>query len=163
MFRLVLTAFATLTLLAGCGFQLRGTASLPYDTLHVAAPRSSAFAIELRRAVNAGTRTRIVDEAKEAQATLQLVSEAREKIILSLSGGGRVREFQLRYRMAYRLVDKDNKELRPTTQIALHRDLSYNDTDTLSKESEEALLYRDMQNDAVSQLLRHLQAMRAGA
>jgi LPS-assembly lipoprotein len=151
-----------LTLLTACGFQLRGTASLPYETLHVAAPKASAFAIELRRALKAGTNTRLVDEAKEAQATLQLISELREKIILSLSGGGRVREYQLRYRMAYRLVDKDNKELRPATQIALYRDLSYNDADTLSKESEEALLYRDMQSDAVNQLMRHLQAMRAG-
>jgi LPS-assembly lipoprotein len=160
--RLLVTLAATLALLSGCGFHLRGTASLPYETLHVAAPKSSAFAIELRRAVKAGTKTRIVDEPKEAQATLQLVGEAREKIILSLSGGGRVREYQLRYRMVYRLVDPDNKELRPATQIALHRDLSYNDADTLSKESEEALLYRDMQSDAVNQLLRHLQAARAG-
>lgn len=158
-----LLATAVLMLFAACGFQLRGTASLPYETLHVAAPKSSAFAIELRRAVNAGTRTRIVDDAKEAQASLQLVSEVREKVILSLSGGGRVREYQLRYRMAYRVVDKDNKELRPATQIALHRDLSYNDADALSKESEEALLYRDMQSDAVNQLLRHLQAARSGA
>jgi LPS-assembly lipoprotein len=163
MLRHLVTAAATLTLLAACGFHLRGTANLPYETLHVAAPKASAFAIEFRRAVNAGTRTRIVDDAKQAQATLQLVSEIREKVILSLSGGGRVREYQLRYRMAYRLVDKDNKELRPATQIALHRDLSYNDADTLSKESEEALLYRDMQSDAVNQLLRHLQAARAGA
>lgn len=161
--RVWLAAITMLTLLAGCGFQLRGTANLPYETLNVAAPKSSAFAIELRRAVKSGTNTRIVDDPKQAQATLQLVNEVREKIILSLSGGGRVREFQLRYRMTYRVVDKDNKELRPTTQIALHRDLSYNDTDALSKESEEALLYRDMQSDAVSQLLRHLQAMRAGA
>ncbi len=159
--RLLLTA-ALLTLPAACGFQLRTTAQLPYETLHVAAPKTSAFAIEFRRAINAGTKTRIVDHAKQAHASLQLVNEVREKIILSLSGGGRVREYQLRYRMAYRLVDKDNKELRPTTQIALHRDVSYNDNDTLSKESEEALLYRDMQSDAVSQLLRHLQAMRAG-
>ena len=74
-----------------------------------------------------------------------------------MSGGGRVREYDLRYRVSYRLTDKDNKELRPTTQITLRRDLSYNDVDTLSKESEEALLYRDMQADAVSQVLRQLQ------
>ena len=146
-------------LLSACGFQLRGAANLPYDTLHIAAPRTSNVANEIRRAVVAGSKTRIVDNSKEAQATLHLVTEAREKIILSLSGGGRVREFQLRYRMAYRLTDKDNKEMRPTTQILLHRDLSYNDADTLSKESEEALLYRDMQTDAVSQLLRQLQTV----
>ena len=42
-------------------------------------------------------------------------------------------------------------------EIALKRDLSYSDTEALGKEAEEALLYRDMQNDAVQQLLRRLQ------
>lgn len=145
-------------LLSGCGFQLRGTANLPYETMHVAAAPTSAVANEIRRSIVSGSNTRMVADAKAAQATLHLLGEAREKVILSLSGGGRVREFQLRYRMTYRVTDKDNKELRPTTQILLHRDLSYNDADTLSKESEEALLFRDMQSDAVSQLLRQLQA-----
>ena len=162
MRRILLTTVAMLTLLTlltACGFQLRGSANLPYETLHIAAPRTSSVANEIRRAVTAGSKTRVVDNAKEAQATLHLVAESREKIILSLSGGGRVREYNLRYRLSYRLTDKDNKELRPTTQILLHRDLSYNDLDTLSKESEEALLYRDMQSDAVGQLLRQLQTV----
>ena len=149
--------------LAGCGFQLRGAANLPYDTLHVAAATTSTFATQVRRAVTSGSQTRVVDNPKEAQATLHVLGEAREKSILSLSGGGRVREFQLRYRVSYRVTDKYNKELRAPTQILLHRDFSFNDTDTLSKESEEALLYRDMQTDAVSQLLRQLQATRATA
>ena len=148
---------ATTLLLSACGFQLRGSANLPYETLHVASPNASTFVNELKRAISTGTKTRVVDQAKEAQATLQVLTEAREKAILALSGGGRVREFQLRYRVTYRVVDKNNRDLLPATQIALHRDLSYNDTDTLSKESEEILLYRDMQTDAVSQLLRQLQ------
>lgn len=160
---LAIAGFAAAAALAACGFQLRGAATLPYGTLHVAAPRTSPLAIELKRAIAAGSKTRLVDNAKQADATLQLVNEAREKVILSLSGGGRVREYQLRYRMAYRLVDKDNQELRPTTQIALQRDISFNDSDTLAKESEEALLYRDMQADAVNQLLRQLQTLRPGA
>ena len=159
MRNLLLAALATLTaaLLSACGFQLRGTANLPYDTLYVAAPYTSSFVNEFRRAVVSGSRTRVVDNPQAAHATLHVVAETREKLILSLSGGGRVREFQLRYRVTYRLVAQNNKELRPATQILLHRDLSYNDSDTLSKESEEALLYRDMQTDAVSQLLRQLQ------
>lgn len=148
---------------AGCGFQLRGTANLPYDTLHVAAAPTSTFATQMRRAVASGSQTKVVDNPKDAQATLQVLAEAREKSILSLSGGGRVREYQLRYRVQYRVIDKDNKELRAPTTILLHRDFSFNDTDTLPKESEEARLYRDMQTDAVSQLLRQLQATRAAA
>lgn len=155
---------ATLLLaLAGCGFQLRGAANLPYDTLHVAAAPTSTFATQFRRAVTTGSQTKVVDSPKEAQATLHVIGEAREKSILSLSGGGRVREYQLRYRVQYRVADKDNKELRAPTTILLYRDFSFNDNDTLSKESEEALLYRDMQTDAVQQLLRQLQATRPTA
>jgi LPS-assembly lipoprotein len=149
--------------LSACGFQLRGAANLPFETLYVAAAPTSTFATQLRRAVTSGSQTKVVNNPKEAQATLHLLGEAREKTILSLSAGGRVREFQLVYRVSYRVADKDNKELRAPTQIRLHRDFSFNDQDTLSKESEEALLYRDMQTDAVNQLLRQLQTTRSAA
>jgi LPS-assembly lipoprotein len=152
-----------LLMLASCGFQLRGAANLPYDTLHIAAAPTSTFATQMRRAVTSGSQTKVVDNPRDAQATLHVLGEAREKSILSLSGGGRVREYQLRYRVQYRVTNKDNKELRAPTVILLHRDFSFNDTDTLSKESEEALLYRDMQTDAVNQLLRQLQTARTTA
>ncbi len=152
-----------LTTLAGCGFQLRGAASLPFETMHIQAPVGSQFATQLRRSITNGSQTRIVDNPKEAQATLQVLNEAREKSILSLSSGGRVREYQLRYRVSYRVMDRDNRETVARTEIALRRDLSYNDADTLSKESEEALLYRDMQSDAVNQMVRQLQMARVPA
>jgi LPS-assembly lipoprotein len=159
----MLLPLLVLPMLSACGFQLRGSAPIPYESLHVAAPAASPFALELKRAVLTQSNTRLAPDAKAAQATLQVLDETREKVILSLSGGGRVREYQLRYRVIYRLADPANRELRPRTQIQLHRDLSYNDNDTLSKESEEALLYRDMQTDAVAQLLRQLQTRRQGA
>jgi LPS-assembly lipoprotein len=110
--------------------------------------------------VSSGTGTRIVDNAKAAEATLVVLNELREKSILSLSGGGRVSEYQLRYRMSYRLLDKNAVETFPATEIDLKRDFSYSDTEALSKESEEALLFRDMQSDAVQQLVRRLQVVR---
>ncbi len=153
-----LIALLCTLLIAGCGFKLRGAADLPFDTLYVQAPVSSQFAQQFKRVVTYGSGTKIVDDPKIATATLVLVSESREKSILSLSGAGRVREFQLRYRMTYRLLDKAAVETIPPTEILLTRDFSFNDQETLSKESEEALLFRDMQNDAVQQLLRRLQA-----
>lgn len=145
-------------LFSGCGFQLRSAANLPFDSLYVQAPTGSQFANQFRRVVAAGSATRLVDDPKTADATLVLVQELREKNILSLSGTGRVREFQLRYRMSYRLLDKNSVETLPVSEIVLTRDFSFNDQDTLSKESEEALLFRDMQTDAVQQLVRRLQA-----
>ncbi len=154
----VLVLLLCALLLSGCGFQLRGAANLPFDTLYVQAPTGSQFANQFRRVVTAGSATRVVDDPKAAEATLVLVQELREKNILSLSGTGRVREFQLRYRMSYRMLDRNAVETLPVSEIVLTRDFSFNDQDTLSKESEEALLFRDMQNDAVQQLVRRLQA-----
>lgn len=153
-----LIALLCTLLLAACGFQLRGAANLPFESLYVEAPTGSQFAQQFKRTVANSSSTRVVDNRKAAEATLVLVTELREKSILSLSGAGRVREFQLRYRMAYRLLDKNAVETIPSTEIVLTRDFSFNDQETLSKESEEALLFRDMQSDAVQQLVRRLQA-----
>ena len=155
-----LAALFCTMLLAGCGFQLRGSASLPFDTVYVQAPSTSQFAVQLKRAIASGSNARVVEKPGGAAATLVIVTELREKSILSLSGAGRVREFQLRYRVSYRMLDREARETVPLTEIALNRDFSFNDQDTLSKESEESLLYRDMQNDAVRQLVRRLQTVK---
>lgn len=145
-------------LVSACGFQLRGTAILPFSTLYVQAAPTSQFATQLKRAVRAGSGTRIADRPEQAEVILQIMSELQEKQILSLGGGGRVSEYQLRYRVSFRLTDSKNREHIPASEIVLRRDYSFSDDQALSKESEEALLYRDMRSDAVSQLVWRLQA-----
>ena len=101
---------------------------------------------------------RLVDSPANADATLIIMSEIREKQILSLGGQGRVREYQLRYRVGYQVTDGKATTLIAPTEIVLKRDISFNDSEVLAKEAEEANLYRDMQTDAVNQLVRRLQA-----
>jgi LPS-assembly lipoprotein len=161
LFRMKGAFFILLTaalLLSACGFKLRGEANLPFATMYVQAAPTSQFAVQLKRAVAAGSQTKIADTQKEAQVTLHIINELREKRILSLAGTGRVSEFQLLYRVSYRLFDGKTTEYIPTSEIVLRRDFSFNDQAVLSKESEELLLYRDMQTDAVQQLVRRLQA-----
>jgi LPS-assembly lipoprotein len=144
--------------LAGCGFQLRGTAPLPFDSIYVQAAQSSQLATQVRRVVRSGSNTRLTNRPEEAQVILQILNELQEKQILSLTGGGRVSEYQLRYRVSFRLTDGKNREHIPANEIVLKRDYSYSDQQALSKDSEEALLFRDMREDAVQQLVRRLQA-----
>ena len=145
-------------LLSACGFQLRGAAQLPFNSIFVQAPPTSQFAIQMRRAVRAGSSTRLSDTPERAEVILQIVNELQEKQILSLSGGGRVSEYLLRYRVSFRLTDGKNREHIPASEIVLQRDYSFSDDQALAKEAEEVLLYRDMRNDAVGQLLRRLQS-----
>ena len=145
--------------LAACGFQLRGTASLPFETLYISSPAGNPIGTDLRRFVKAGTTTRIVDDPKNAAATLEVISAVNEKQIMSVSGGGRVREFDLRYRVSFRLIDAKGAELIPANEIALRRILPFTDAQVVAKEGEEAMLVREMQSDAAAQILRRLEAV----
>jgi LPS-assembly lipoprotein len=151
-------ALALALFLAGCGFQLRGTANLPFDKLYMAPVSTPGVALDLKRNIQSGTRTTVVDDVKSADAVLEFSREVREKLILSLASTGRVREFQLRYTVAFRVHDGKGGEFVPTSTVALVRDITYNDSDVLSKESEEQLIYRDMQSDMVQQIMRRLAA-----
>ena len=144
-------------MLAGCGFRLRGTAEVPFQSLYVPGA-TSGIALDLKRNIQAGTRARVVDDPKEADAVLQFTEESRAKEILSLTGAGRVREFQLRYRVGFRVHDGKGAEYVPNSVIQLTRDVTFNDAEILAKEQEEQLLFRDMQSDMVQQILRRLAA-----
>jgi LPS-assembly lipoprotein len=149
--------------LAGCGFQLRGTASLPFETLYMRPTATPGVALDLKRNIQTGTHTTLVEDPKRADAILELSPDIREKVILSLAATGRVREYQLRYRVNFRVHDGKGADFIPMTAVQLTRDVTYNDSDVLAKESEEQLLYRDMQSDMVQQLMRRLAAVQKPA
>jgi LPS-assembly lipoprotein len=149
--------------LAGCGFYLRGTAELPFASVYVPGA-TGGIALDLARNIRAGTNVKLVDEAKQAEAILEFTGEARAKEILSLTGAGRVREFRLRYRVGFRVHDGKGNDYVPHNTLELTRDVTFNDADVLAKESEEQLLFRDMQGDMVQQIMRRLSsAQKPGA
>jgi len=154
LFKRLLVGALVLTL-AACGFRLRGTADVPFETLHIPEARTG-IGLDLKRNVEAGTRAQVVDDPKAAQAILQVTHESRGKQILTLTGTGAVREYQLRYQVSFRVHDGKGGEYVPTSTILLTRDMTYSDALILAKESEEQLLFRDMQSEAVHQIVRRL-------
>ncbi|SDA20717.1 LPS-assembly lipoprotein [Nitrosospira sp. Nsp11] len=146
--------------LAACGFQLRGQAKLPFETLYISFPAGHPIGTDLRRLIKASTTTRIIDKPKNAQAILEIVSVTNDKQIMSVSGGGRVREFELFYRISFRLINAKGEELIPTSEIALRRILPYTDAQVVGKEGEEAMLVREMQSDSAAQIVRRLEAVK---
>ncbi|RJF97845.1 LPS assembly lipoprotein LptE [Noviherbaspirillum saxi] len=159
---LLLTLAAAATL-SGCGFQLRGAdgkSALPFKTVYIGVPESSPLGVELKRYIRASGNTAIVADPRQAEAIIDVLSEAREKATLSLNTQGRIREYSLYYRMRFRVKDSAEKELLPATEIILKRDISFNESQVIAKEKEEDLLYRDMQSDAVQQVLRRMAALK---
>lgn len=144
--------------MAGCGFQLRGAYSFPYESIFVSGAEYSLVVASLKRAIRGSGSTRLAEKSEDAQAIFLPTSEAKELIILSLSGSGRVREKRLRYRYGYRIVDVKGRDLVLPGMVELTRDLTYADSDVLAKTQEEDLLWRDMESDLVQQLMRRLAA-----
>jgi len=163
--RALLAAFAAVvtTALGGCGFQLRGAQTLPIDTLFLALPVNSPLGAEITRVVRSSTNAKVVSDRKQAQAILELLGEAREREVLSINAQGRAREYQLRLLSTFRVTDPNGIDLIAPTTLTARRDVSFNESELLAKESEEALLYRDMQSDLVRQMVTRLQGIRFDA
>jgi LPS-assembly lipoprotein len=143
--------------LAGCGFELRRAPELRFHTIQLTGfkPRSP-LADELRMNINASTTTLVVDALPQAQVVLDALTDVREKIVVASSSVGQVTELQLREHFTFRLRSVAGKELIPSTEILLTRDMSYTENAALAKEQEEAFLYRTMQSDIVAQVMRRL-------
>ena len=149
--------------LAGCGFQLRGSNgqyNMPFQSIWLSFNESSPLGTELKRNLRAGDAVRVVNDASKAEALFDVISETRGKSILSLNSLGRVREYSLSYTLVFQVRDANNRQLLGPTEITLRRNIAFDESQVLAKESEEALLYRDMQSDLVQQILRRLAAIK---
>lgn len=146
------------SLLSACGFQLRGQVDLPYSSLYISLPESSTLHAKLARNITAGSRTTLAESAKASQAILGITGDSLVKNVLSLNSAGRVREFQLVRTFNFRVYDPLGRDLIPPGQIVIKRDITFDDSQVLSKQAEEVLLIKDMEDDLVQQLLRRLAA-----
>lgn len=159
----LLLALALGTGLAACGFHPRGSNGeyrIPFHTVWLGVPENSPLGSELRRNLRAAEGVRVVEDQKDAEVKIDIVSETRAKVILSLNSQGRVREYLLTDTLVFKVRDAKDAELLPPTEINLKRSIAFNENQTLAKESEEGLLYRDMQSDLVQQVLRRLVAIK---
>jgi LPS-assembly lipoprotein len=155
---LVLAA-ASLTL-AACGFQLRQAPHFAFNTIFIGGPVNSSLGKELKLDIASSDGVAVIDDATRAQVVLDMPTEQREKVVVSVNSSGQVREFELRTRVKFKLRTPQGKELIPETELVVMRTISFNEAAVLSKEAEEGLLYRDMQSDLVQQLMRRLAAVK---
>ncbi|MEO7343771.1 MAG: LPS assembly lipoprotein LptE [Methylotenera sp.] len=156
----ILVLLFTLTLSA-CGFQLRGAADLSFKNLYIQGGKLT-ISKDLKRTLETNG-IKVVDDAKSADLLLEMFGESYEKRILSLSGNGLVREFELNYRASFRTRAPADPLWSKVQTVQSRRDFSYNDNALLGKADEEARLNADMRNDAIREILRRLSAIKPSA
>jgi LPS-assembly lipoprotein len=145
---------------AGCGFHLRGDVTYAFSTLYIGGPPSAPIVIELKRTLDNSGQTRLVANPADAQAILDITNVVDDKSVLSLSSGGRVREYVLTKRVSFNVHDAAGRDWLPAGEIAIRRSYTFNESEVLAREVQEQRLLRDMQTDAVQQIVRRLEAAR---
>ena len=149
--RALLAAAAASLALTGCGFRPRGRFTVPFETVYLQMSDQSTLKWELRRHINAETNARVVDQMADADAILSIVSQSRSRVVQTYNDIGDAREYRLGW------------EYLPPTTLSARRDLPYTIRNYLSRETEEATLYRDIERDIVVQLMRRIEAAKAKA
>lgn len=150
---------ALFMLLSACGFALRGVTPMPFDTLYVGIPDTTQFGADVRRSLRAASpNTKLVDTPKEAQAILQQVADTRTLREVSLNAQGRVEAYELGINYTFRLIDAQGRALIPDTTLSIYREMPYDDQVVQAKQGQIETLFRAMQRDLVSRLLRRLTA-----
>jgi LPS-assembly lipoprotein len=171
-----------ISLLAACGFKLRGSAELPgyklpFATIALGLDPASEFHAQLKRTIEASSPgTKVISDSAQAEAVLAVLGDNSQKTILSLNAAGRAREFQLERTFTFKVLAKGAAttiapqvkfpdaqveapiEYIAASAISVRRQMTFSDDLVLSKESEEATLWRDIQSDVVQQLMRRLAA-----
>ncbi len=166
----ILIATLALAILVGCGFKLRGAISvdLPFKTVYVAGvPDTSPFAQVLKAQLRANGIGVVPDEYKDrAEVILRVLGDQQTKTVVAVNPTGLAREYRLNYRLGFKVDAGSGIELYPPTTIELMREVSFNPQtaqEVLSKEQEDAMLIRDMQNDAAIQVMQRLASIRVPA
>ena len=152
----LVATFALAGGIAGCGFHLRGDVTYAFSTLFINSPANVPFTAELKRAL-AGSGTTLVDSAAAAQVIFDVSNVTDDKQVLSLSSGGRAREYLLTKRVTFALHDAGGKDWLPAAEIVIRRSFTFSESEVLAREAEETRLYREMQTDAVQQIMGRLQ------
>ena len=157
--RTLLGVALTAPLLTACGFALRKPPEFAFKTIALAMPANSSLTTELRRQLEGTGSVQVITDpaqAAKAEAVLESPGDVRERVVVSVTATGEVRELTLRIRFSFRLRTADGRELLPMSEIMRQIDQSYAESAALSKEQEGLMLYQNMQSDIVQQVMRRL-------
>jgi len=156
-----LTLLSVLMGLAGCGFRLQGSASVPRSIALVRIETSdteSDFYFGLRKALlAAGTR---IDEDghDESAAVIQVLTDSITERVLTVSALNVPTEYELSYSLKF-AVTSNGHELIPTEAHVLVRDYSFAESALLAKEREKKILSAALAHDLVTVVMRRLSSL----
>ena len=146
--------------LAGCGFHLQGSGALPETSRKVrivASDEVTPFAVELRRAIERSGGS-ITDTTAEADTVIRIRRDRSGRRVLSVSARNTPQEYEIFYAIEYS-VERGGSEVLETQPLELARTMSFEQSQLLAKDREEAILREAMARDLAMLVTRRLESL----
>jgi len=160
--RLVIVSLCV-TVLTGCGFKLRGTATLPdvFDRTRIEGIASFDTQYETLSNLLRLNDVQVVEaDDDSATAVVRILGTDRSTQVVGVGSTGRARAFEMRYAVTFSAVTADGKTLAEPEEIVLFRSYEYDPTEVLGRENAEAVEFQTMQQDAAWQIVERLGAVK---
>ena len=149
-----------LIVLQGCGFYPVGAVQLPdrLERTFIDGDPYDELVVELGRSLRAAG-AEVVDVETDASGVVRVLSQRFSRRTLSVGRDGKVREYELHYRVRLQIGDSQGRDLTPIQTFDLVRDYLNDETDVLGKSQEESLLRTEMRREAARRILRRLETL----
>ena len=159
--RLPFLAILTLTTLAGCGFQLRGTSPVPaaLQPLAVECPDSlpARFCQSVREQLSLGGIE--LKPATEADYLLRLERYQQDRRASAITAQAAAAEYILRHTVTIELLTADRVPLIAATDLSASETYRYDETNVLAKQREEEELRQQLGDRLAQQVIFRLAPM----
>ena len=150
IFLLVLTANIT-----SCGYQLRGVQEVNFKSISIDGG-SANFVKALK---NKFRQSGVKISTAKAEKSLEIINDSFTKNILTLSSKGRVKEYEISYKVSYRVKLKNDSWSAPIT-IETNRDYTFDDTNIIAKTEEESRLIDGMHDQLIRTIVSQISVLK---
>ena len=142
--------------LSSCGFKLKGSYEIPYQTIYLQAAGESRVGRIIKKKLQRKPNIEIVQAFSAAEAAISILQEASTRTVAVLSNAGSVDEYELIYTIRYKIELSKNSSSSAERQIVLRRKITHSDLDIAAKSNEENSLIDDMASEAATSILVRL-------
>ena len=154
--RIKLLFLIVLMTLSSCGFKLKGSYEIPYQTIYLQAAGESRVGRTIKKKLQRRPNIEIVQTLSAAEAAISILEEASTRTVAVLSNTGNVDEYELVYTIRYKIEVLKNSSSSVERQIVLRRKITHSDLDIAAKSNEENSLIDDMALEAATNILVRL-------
>ena len=105
-----------------------------------------------------GSDSRVVNNAKDADLILEIISEQNTREILAYNANGQISAYRLNSRVAFQAADQNGVDIVPESEIYVTRDMDFSVSTVLATDVQQQQFTNAMRSDLSLQILRRVSA-----